>query len=398
MKKIFSVLIIVLLFAPYLCFSQSFGGSGSDNNVKYNLGYESVGTNIGKLSGFLKNYVTMTTGADSLLIVVITGSSIFGAHNITYGITDTTTNPPGQWSNMQGARLLDSLQYSRSNLAYYSRSNAGYTYNGTWDYSASQWTAIDHKRYRESYGNAAYVEIDISNAEHFAVIYEAKTDGDEITITFDETAPSVLGFTGGGDTFDTERVADYLPFGTTYYHGLDSTVTYTVRMTKSVDTEKAFKFWGCMKWTYASIHLVTTARSGQGDNQAQSNYYCNVSYLSPDLTIFQTHDVNEGNTWNPSGLYDTMDAMTDSAATYSHSTLYIIPFRTYAYDQNRIDNANGVRILLAEENQAVIDMAAYNTINTVAQTNISYDGTHPNSAGIQLYVNEILKVLKLKKY
>ena len=372
------------------------------HNHQYIFEFNNVSANISKISTFLKNYVLKDGGSDSLLIIDIIGSSIFGSNATSLGQPDTSQNCPGTWTNLQGQLLYDSLQYSTSDLQYYTRSHDSLTFNGTWQDKYGQWSNeyTGGSKYKQSGGNAAYVELEIDSCTNFAIIYEGRTDGDTLVVTFNGYLPSVGSITGS-DSIDTYVTAgdgeDYERHAHSYYSSLSYDSTYTVRFTKSALTSDTVKVWGFMKWSRASIHVVTNANSGSGGQVELDDLDENVHNLSPDLVIYQVHDVNK----SPAGLnayYDNLVETIDSLDAHSYQQLYVISNKIFAGDALQESLVKLSRLALANNNKGNIDIYALTVENNYTQAYFGRDGVHPNSTGVNHYVIELLKVLQLRVF
>ena len=318
------------------------------------------------------------------------------------GYPDTTSNPPGTWTKLQGVLLQDSIQYPNSDLTYYTRSNPAITWSGTWVNKYGQWGSYNAggKKYKESYGASDYVEITATNCTNFAIITENKTDGDTIVVTVNGSAPSALGITGV-DGFSTYHAAgageDYIQLHHTFYSGLNYSTSYTFRFTKSSDTSKAFKVWGFMKWSKASIHIVTNARSGSGAQVELDDLDENVYDLNPDLVINQFHAVNISPA-DPNTYYSTQKAIVDSLINRGYPQLCVISNRRWPEDATHKILAQLSRLICSDDNVPCIDIYALTKENEFIRSYFSRDGVHPNSTGMLYYVWEYLKVLDIRTF
>ena len=217
---------------------------------------------VSNVDSFLQKYYTKTMNDNNQLNVVMAGDSILGrmydSEILATPGEATGLFPPNMWQQNIPYKVLQKLQYADADVKYYNLQ--AWTKSG---FILRDPILTDGQRMYQSSTLNDYAEISITGASYFKILhYTESIAANQITITFNGSAPSSLELTGG-DTFNTltgTPGSNYYKWANNVWSGLNPNVTYIVRITNTGGGTSSI--WGCESWNNKIINVIVSAHGG----------------------------------------------------------------------------------------------------------------------------------------
>jgi len=311
--------------------------------------------NFAMLSGFLSKYEMREVDSFNQLSIVMVGDSIFGRQtpaemSITQDTNGGTGNgyttghfPPNMWNRNVAFRLLESLQYSDSDVKYYNHVASEVVKNGTW--TDRYPVGSDALRVATTESSSDNAVLSFTGATHAKVIFSSyygtgtgintnlaaavSIDGGTTWVT-----PESLGLICSQPNTGTN--GNYLT-GTQphkwfnlIWKGFTSSVSYKLKITNTAAV--TFPLWGFETWSKPRINIIVAAEGGNtapAQNNRWERFYS--KYYNPALVIYEMpylNDLGTGAITNFKGSATTVTI--PSASPTINDFWYVTQTGTYA--------------------------------------------------------------------
>ena len=217
---------------------------------------------MNSMDSFFQKYYTRTMNENNQLNIVMAGDSILGrmydSEIALHPNEATGLFPPNMWQQNVPYKVLQKLQYPDADVKYYNLQawiRSGFILRDP--------VLIDGQRMYQSSTLNDYAEITITGASYFKILhYTESVAANQITITFNGSAPSAMGLTGV-DTFNTltgTPGSNYYKWANSVWSGLNPATTYVVRITNTGGGTSSI--WGCESWSKKRINVIVSAHGG----------------------------------------------------------------------------------------------------------------------------------------